>query len=137
MTSMTSVAPSDDAAPEPAQPAAPPPNIPAPRNAADTEPLHSSIFLFLLAFRVANALLIRTFFQPDEHYQATEVAHHAIFGYGWRTWEWLQDEMRGGPIRGFLHPAIFAALFATIRALRLDSPFILVSLITCLGLGQL
>jgi hypothetical protein len=33
-----------------------------------------------LAFRVLNALLVRTYFNPDEHWQALEVAHRMAFG---------------------------------------------------------
>lgn len=46
------------------------------------------VLIFL--FRLANALLIQTFFQPDEYYQALEPAHRFVFGYGYETWEWKQ-----------------------------------------------
>ena len=39
------------------------------------------VFAFCLAFRVANALLVQTYFNPDEHWQALEVAHRITFGY--------------------------------------------------------
>jgi len=35
----------------------------------------------LVAGRVANALLVRTSFVPDEYWQALEVAHRFVFGY--------------------------------------------------------
>lgn len=38
------------------------------------------IFLFCLAFRVVNALLIQTYFNPDEHWQSLEVSHRTVFG---------------------------------------------------------
>lgn len=38
------------------------------------------IFLLCLAFRVVNALLIQTYFNPDEHWQSLEVAHRTVFG---------------------------------------------------------
>lgn len=47
------------------------------------------LFLALLAFRIANALLLRTFFQPDEFYQALEPAWQLTFGPesgAWITW---------------------------------------------------
>lgn len=47
------------------------------------------IFLFLLAFRILNALSIRTFFQPDEFFQSLEPAWEIAFGAdsgAWITW---------------------------------------------------
>ncbi|RHY09382.1 hypothetical protein DYB36_008543 [Aphanomyces astaci] len=37
----------------------------------------------LVAFRVFNALFVRTYFNPDEFWQSSEVAHHMVFGYGY------------------------------------------------------
>ena len=50
-----------------------------------------NIFLFLLAFRILNALSVRTFFQPDEYFQALEPAWEIAFGPksgAWITWVW-------------------------------------------------
>jgi GPI mannosyltransferase 3 len=47
------------------------------------------LFLFLLAFRLLNALLLRTFFQPDEYFQSLEPAWQLAFGPdtgAWLTW---------------------------------------------------
>jgi len=47
------------------------------------------IFLFLVAFRILNALTIRTFFQPDEYFQSLEPAWQMAFGKNsgaWITW---------------------------------------------------
>ena len=47
------------------------------------------IFLFLLAFRILNALSIKTFFQPDEFFQSLEPAWEMAFGAdsgAWITW---------------------------------------------------
>jgi phosphatidylinositol glycan class B len=47
------------------------------------------VWLFLLAFRFANALLVRTFFQPDEYFQSLEPAWQMAFGSesgAWITW---------------------------------------------------
>lgn len=47
------------------------------------------ILLFLVAFRVLNALSIRTFFQPDEFFQSLEPAWEIAFGANsgaWITW---------------------------------------------------
>ena len=40
----------------------------------------NKVLLFCLAFRFANALLLQTYFNPDEHWQALEVAHDITFG---------------------------------------------------------
>lgn len=53
-----------------------------------------SVFLFLIAFRLVNALTVRTFFQPDEFFQSLEPAWQIAFGTGqdnkvqgaWMTW---------------------------------------------------
>lgn len=47
------------------------------------------ILLFLVAFRILNALSIRTFFQPDEFFQSLEPAWDIAFGKesgAWITW---------------------------------------------------
>ena len=47
------------------------------------------IFLFLVAFRILNALSVKTFFQPDEYFQSLEPAWQIAFGKGsgaWITW---------------------------------------------------
>jgi Alg9-like mannosyltransferase family len=47
------------------------------------------ILLFLVAFRILNALTIRTFFQPDEYFQSLEPAWRMVFGEesgAWITW---------------------------------------------------
>ena len=47
------------------------------------------VFLFLLAFRILNALSIKTFFQPDEFFQSLEPAWEIAFGAesgAWITW---------------------------------------------------
>ena len=47
------------------------------------------ILLFLVAFRILNALSVRTFFQPDEYFQSLEPAWQIAFGPesgAWITW---------------------------------------------------
>ncbi|KFK25717.1 hypothetical protein AALP_AA8G150500 [Arabis alpina] len=78
-----------------------------------------SIFLFCLAFRVVNALLIQTYFNPDEHWQSLEVAHRTVFGYGYLTWEWKRG------IRSYLHPMLFAFLYKVLDLTGLDTPYIM------------
>jgi phosphatidylinositol glycan class B len=46
-------------------------------------------FALLLAFRIVNALTLRTFFQPDEFFQSLEPAWQLAFGgasNAWITW---------------------------------------------------
>ncbi|SPQ93664.1 unnamed protein product (mitochondrion) [Plasmodiophora brassicae] len=71
--------------------------------------------------RVAGALFVKTYFNPDEYWQGPEVAHRVVFGYGYLTWEW-QPFAR---IRGFAHPAIFAIFFKILQLLSLDTPAII------------
>ncbi|KAL8630846.1 hypothetical protein Q9189_003431 [Teloschistes chrysophthalmus] len=66
------------------------------------------VLLFLIAFRILNALSIRTFFQPDEFFQSLEPAWEIAFGANsgaWITWEWKNH------LRSAIHPAIFAAVY--------------------------
>jgi hypothetical protein len=47
------------------------------------------VFALLLAFRIVNALTLRTFFQPDEFFQSLEPAWQLAFGdtsNAWITW---------------------------------------------------
>lgn len=76
------------------------------------------------AIRALLAILTRTFFQPDEYYQSLEPAHHAVFGYGYLTWEWVSD----APIRSFVYPALFVPFYYVLKILRLDDGQELVSL---------
>lgn len=48
-----------------------------------------NVLYFLIAFRICNALLTRTFFQPDEYFQSLEPAWDIAFGPSsgaWITW---------------------------------------------------
>lgn len=47
------------------------------------------VFAFFLVLRFINALYLRTFFQPDEYFQALEPAWSIAFGRdsgAWLTW---------------------------------------------------
>lgn len=51
--------------------------------------LHNNLLLLLIGLRLLNALTLRTFFQPDEYYQALEPAWWLAFGKdsgAWLTW---------------------------------------------------
>uniref|UniRef100_A0A6M2EBU7 Mannosyltransferase n=1 Tax=Populus davidiana TaxID=266767 RepID=A0A6M2EBU7_9ROSI len=76
-----------------------------------------NIFTLCLAFRIANSLLIQTYFNPDEHWQALEVAHRIVFGYGHLTWEWRKG------IRSYFHPLVFAVLYKVLALFGLDTPW--------------
>jgi len=67
------------------------------------------LFARLLAFRLANALLVQTFFNPDEYWQGLEPAHAAVFGYGYLTWEWRER------IRSPLHPLLFVPVYELLQ----------------------
>lgn len=77
------------------------------------------IFFLCLVARIVNALLVQTYFNPDEHWQALEVAHRVVFGYGHLTWEWKKG------IRSYLHPLLFALLYKVLALFHLDTPRIM------------
>uniref|UniRef100_A0A5B6YXW7 Mannosyltransferase n=1 Tax=Davidia involucrata TaxID=16924 RepID=A0A5B6YXW7_DAVIN len=78
------------------------------------------VFFLCLAIRMVNSLLVQTYFNPDEHWQALEVAHHITFGYGHLTWEWKKG------IRSYLHPVLFALLYKVLALFHLDTPWFMV-----------
>ncbi|KAF2771334.1 hypothetical protein EJ03DRAFT_39009 [Teratosphaeria nubilosa] len=68
----------------------------------------SSVLICLIAFRVVNALCIKTFFQPDEYFQSLEPAWQSAFGPNsgaWITWEWREH------LRSSAHPLLFSASY--------------------------
>lgn len=72
------------------------------------------LFLKLLGFRLTNAIVIGTFFQADEYWQALEPAHWWVFGYGGLTWEWEQG------LRSALHPLLYTVPYYVVKWLHLD-----------------
>lgn len=78
------------------------------------------VFILCLVARMLNSLLVQTYFNPDEHWQALEVAHHITFGYGHLTWEWKRG------IRSYLHPSIFSFLYKGLSFLTLDTPWFMI-----------
>lgn len=75
------------------------------------------VLIVCLGLRMVNSLMVQTYFNPDEHWQALEVAHRIAFGYGHLTWEWKKG------IRSYLHPMLFALLYKVLAFLRLDTPW--------------
>jgi hypothetical protein len=66
-------------------------NAPTPQDIAEASDKTHWMLVFgvLLAFRIVNALTIKTFFQPDEYFQALEPAWKIAFGAdsgAWITW---------------------------------------------------
>jgi phosphatidylinositol glycan class B len=75
-----------------------------------------------LVIRVTIALATRTFFQPDEYFQALEPAHYLVFGYGDLTWEWTSKP----PIRTILYPALNIPIYWLLKVFYLDGTSLLV-----------
>lgn len=71
-------------------------------------------------YRLVNAFFTRTYDNPDEYWQAQEVAHHMVFGYGYITWEWQSC------IRSYAHPMLFATLYKVVAWLHLDQTMALI-----------
>ncbi|PFX22760.1 GPI mannosyltransferase 3 [Stylophora pistillata] len=80
------------------------------------------LFPALLLFRIINALVIKTFFVPDEFWQGPEVAHRVVFGYGYLTWEWKEG------LRGWTFPLIFATSYKLLALFGIDTAKFLVVL---------
>ena len=78
--------------------------------------MHKDLQLFglLLAYRLFNVYLVRTYMDPDETWQSLEVAHQMAFGTGYLTWEWRHQ------LREYAYPLIFAAIYKTIAIFGLD-----------------
>lgn len=77
---------------------------------------------------------IQTFFVPDEYWQALEVAHNKVFGYGYLTWEWKKC------IRSYTYPGLISLLYYLLKWIKLDvvsvvvhGPRILQAFILALG----
>ncbi|KAH9836920.1 glycosyltransferase family 22 protein [Teratosphaeria destructans] len=90
------------------------PNGPKGQQATQARSTRSSVqpiyfvLICLIAFRVVNALCIRTFFQPDEYFQSLEPAWQSAFGPesgAWITWEWREH------LRSSAHPILFSAAY--------------------------
>ncbi|TPX33207.1 hypothetical protein SmJEL517_g03891 [Synchytrium microbalum] len=77
------------------------------------------LFLILVGYRIVNALVVRTYFDPDEYWQSVEVAHGLVFGYGYMTWEWKEG------IRSILHPLIFGCVYKILASIGAPSKWII------------
>ena len=74
------------------------------------------LYIFLVV-RILMAFVSKSYHHGDETYQSVEVAHSLVFGRGHLTWEWTS----ANPIRSYLHPLLFAALFQVLKFLHLDN----------------
>src|SRR3989338_5024992 len=77
------------------------------------------LLITLIAFRCVNAIIVQTYFNPDEFWQSVEVAHFWVYGYGELTWEWKEQ------LRGWTHPFVFALIFWLLKLFSLDVPFLI------------
>ena len=79
-----------------------------------------SLFLPFLLLRCVTAVVLRTYFNPDEPWQSLEVAYSVVWPpYGHRTWEWTPTAR----IRGWAHVLPFVAFYRALRALHVDTAF--------------
>lgn len=79
-------------------------------------------WMVFLLVRLLSVLFIQTWFVADEYWQATEIAHHMAFGYGYQTWEWQHG------IRSAVYPAIFGFVYRVLHFVKLDYPLLLIEL---------
>lgn len=50
---------------------------------------HFFVIAAIFVFRLLNSCTIKTYFDPDEYWQSIEISHLRVFGYGFKTWEWI------------------------------------------------
>ncbi|KAI8050246.1 Alg9-like mannosyltransferase family-domain-containing protein [Syncephalis plumigaleata] len=91
-------------------------------------------FWWFVLYRLVNGALTHTYGYPDEYWQAQEVAHRSVFGYGYLTWEWRER------IRSILHPWCFALAYQVAVQLGMEQselvqwmPTILQAIIAAIG----
>lgn len=49
---------------------------------------HAKLWWILFVFRILNALILTNLLFPDEWWQFGEVAHVAVYDFGYLTWDW-------------------------------------------------
>jgi phosphatidylinositol glycan class B len=77
----------------------------------------ASVLASALGLRIAIALLIRTSFAPDEHFQGPEAALLLVDGVGQRTWEWTGEYQ----IRSYTYILHYVLLFQGLKILPVSS----------------
>lgn len=81
--------------------------------------------------RVWLALFDQGLFWPDEIYQSLEPAHRLAFGYGMRSWEFIEGA------RSWAFPGLLAAVLRACAALGIDDPagYLIVVRLLFAGIG--
>ncbi|KAI3972945.1 hypothetical protein MKX01_019603 [Papaver californicum] len=75
------------------------------------------ILTVCLVFWMVNLLLVQTYFNPDEHWQARTLKP---IQYGPLTWEWSKGT------RSYLHPMMFVPLYKFLSFFGLDTPWFMI-----------
>lgn len=78
--------------------------------------------LVIALVRIASVFVVQTYFDPDEFWQAPEVAHRIVFGYGYQTWEWETDKA----IRSYVHPFMFVPVYKLLQMTGMDTGYMTV-----------
>ncbi|XP_050443726.1 GPI mannosyltransferase 3 [Adelges cooleyi] len=78
------------------------------------------LILLLLTVRLIHLLIVRSWFVPDEYWQALEIAHRLTYGYGYRTWEWILG------IRSYVSVLWIVLIYKTLNLFHLDSVQLLI-----------
>ncbi|KAG5463949.1 hypothetical protein LSCM1_00123 [Leishmania martiniquensis] len=93
-------------------------------------PLRSwRLLMWLLLYRTALCLTLRTGESPDEWWQSEEVAYKVVFGRGHLTWEW-EDA-----IRSYVFPSIFALPLLFLKLTGTDTAMTVWSSSRCVQAG--
>ena len=79
------------------------------------------VFIVAFIIRLANALTVATFFQPDEFYQCLEPAYNVAFKSGYITWEWKEG------LRSAIHPLLYACGYKMVLWCNLGDKYILLT----------
>lgn len=74
-----------------------------------------------VAIRLTSVFLVQTYFVPDEYWQSIEIAHLEVFGYGYKTWEWIEC------IRGYAYPALFMVAYKVLWIFGIDYTYALIN----------
>ena len=81
----------------------------------------TKLVFYCCLFRVVNAWLVDTQFDPDEYWQTLEVAHCVVFKTcDDRTWEWKSNH----PIRSYVSILPTALLYQCLKLCRMDTPLL-------------
>jgi Alg9-like mannosyltransferase family len=68
-------------------------------------PFWGGLLAVFLGWRLLGSSLVQTYANPDEWWQAPEIAHSLVYKSGYDTWEWWPEFQ----LRSFCHPLLLAA----------------------------